>query len=132
MAQCFTFPLMNLIEKEISTITPSDAPTVAPLMRNKVVKVDAMAELQSLQKPATITTYARLADHFTNQLFQKYSNSDEVHLVFDRYDLALSLKSAATKQRRGDQDPAYYRITDSTHTGKGPMKRLLSHGATKK
>ena len=42
--------LMTLIEKEISTITPIEAPTAAPLMRNKVAIVDGMAELQSLEK----------------------------------------------------------------------------------
>ena len=86
--------LMTLIEKEISTVTPIDAPTTAPLIRNKVVIVDGMAELQSLKKAATITTSAHLTDHFTNQLFQEYSDSDEVHLGFDRYDVSLSLKSA--------------------------------------
>ena len=40
---------MPLIEKEISTITPIDAPTTAPLMPTKVVIVDGMAELQSLK-----------------------------------------------------------------------------------
>ena len=95
MLHCTTkSALMTLIEKEISTITPIDAPTTVPLMRNKVVIVDGMAELQSLKRAATITTSAHLADHFTNQRFQEYSDSDEVHLVFDRYDVALSLKSA--------------------------------------
>ena len=51
MPHCSTkSALMTLIDKEISTITPSDAPTTAPLMRNKVVVVDGMAELQSLKK----------------------------------------------------------------------------------
>ena len=100
MLHCSTkSALITLIDREISSITPSDAPTAAPLMRNKVVIVDGKAELQSLRKPATITTCARLADHFTNQLFQRYSESDELHLVFDKYDVALSLKSA-TRERR--------------------------------
>ena len=95
MLHCSTkSALMTLIEKKISTITPIDAPTTAPLMRNKVVIADGMAELQSLKKAATNTTSAHLADHFTNQHFQEYSDSHEVHLVFDRYDVALSLKSA--------------------------------------
>ena len=91
MLHCSTkSALMTLIDKEISTITLSDAPTTAPLMRNNLVVVDGMAELQSLKKAATITTCTHLADHFTNQHFHEYSNSDEVHLVFDRYDVALS------------------------------------------
>ena len=51
MLHCSTkSALMTLIEKEVSTITPIGAPTTAPLMRNKVVIVDGMAELQSLKK----------------------------------------------------------------------------------
>lgn len=61
-----------------------------------------MAELQSLDKPAVITTCAHLAEHFSEQFLNKYGDSDELHLVFDRYDVPLSLKSAT-------------RITDSTH-----------------
>ena len=71
MLHCSTkSALMTLIEKEISTITLSDAPTAAPLMGNKVVIVHGTAELQSIRKPATPTTCTRLADHFTNHPFQ--------------------------------------------------------------
>ena len=30
---------------------------------------------------------AELAENFSNHIFQKYSGSDEVRLIFDRYDL---------------------------------------------
>ena len=55
-----------------------------------MVIVDGMAELQSLDKPAVITTCAHLAEHFTEKVPQKYVESDELHLVFDRYDFPLS------------------------------------------
>ena len=94
-----------------------------------------MAELQSLvcmlDKPTSITTCSQLAEHYTNQLLQKCSESDEIHVVFDRYDVEFSLKSATRVRRQGGQDPVYYRITDSTHVGKVPMKKLLSHNKTK-
>ena len=59
-----------------------------------MVIVYGMAELQSLDKPAVITTCAHLAEDFTEKVLQKYFESDELHLVFDRYDFPLSLKSA--------------------------------------
>ena len=65
------------------------------------------------------------------QLLQKCSESDESHVVFDRYDVELSLKSATRIQRQGGQDPVYYRITESTHMGKVPMKKLLTHNKAK-
>lgn len=51
-----------------------------------------------------------------------------------RYDVPLSLKTATRKTRQGGQggqDPIYYKITDTTHIAKVPMKRLLSHVNTK-
>ena len=57
--------------------------------------------------------------------------SNEVRLIFDRYDLPLSLKAATREIRQGGQDPAYYKITKSTQIAKVSMKRLLSHTRTK-
>ena len=122
---------MSLIEKEAPTVTSSDVPPDAPVMRKKVVIVDGMAELQSLDKPSIITTCAHLAEHFTEHFLTKYRDSDELYLVFDRYDIPLSLKSANQVRRQGDHHPVYYRITDSTHIAKITMKRLLSHERTK-
>lgn len=99
-------------------------------MRKKVVTADGMAELQSLHKPAIITTCAHPAEHFTEQVLEKYSHSDELHLVFERYGISLFLQSATRVRRQGDQHPVYYRITDSTHISKVTMKRLLSHEKT--
>lgn len=45
--------------------------------------------------------------------------------------MPLSLKTATRKTRQGGQDPIYYKITDTTHIAKVPMKRLLSHVNTK-
>ena len=59
----------------------------------KVVIVDAMKEVQSLQRPANITNCSQLADQFTSHILQRYSKVDEVHLVFDRYDVPKSLKT---------------------------------------
>lgn len=58
------------------------------------------------------------------QLVHKCSESDEIHVVFDRYDVELSLKSATRVQRQGGQDRVYFRITDSTHIGKVPMRNF--------
>ena len=43
----------------------------------------------------------------------------------------MSLKEATRKKRQRDQDPIYYRITDSTDISKASMKKLLSHTKTK-
>ena len=62
---------------------------------------------------------------------QTHTVSNEVRLIFDRFDLPFSLKVATGVRRQGSQAPVYYHITDKTHIAKVPMKRLLSHAKTK-
>ena len=97
----------------------------------KVAIVDGMAEVQSLHKPEWIRNCAQLAEHFSNRVMQTHTGSNEVRLIFDRYDLPFSLKAATRVRRQGSQAPVYYHITDTTHIAKVPMKRLLSHTKTK-
>ena len=121
---------MTLTEKEAPAVDSSNVMSDVRV-RKKVVIVDGMAELQSLDKPAVITTCAHLAEHFTEKVLQKYFESDELHLVIDRCDSPPSLKSATRVRRQGKQHPVYYRVTDSTHIAKLLVKHLLSDKRTK-
>jgi hypothetical protein len=73
-----------------------------------------------------------LSDHFKLHIFEKYQGSDEICLIFDRYDLSSSLKEATRLKRQGNATSVYYHITPSTHIAKVTMKKLLSHLNTKK
>ena len=97
----------------------------------KVAIVDGMAEVQSHDKPEWIKNCRDLAEHFTNRLLLKYNDLQELHIIFDRYDVPSSLKSALRVKRQGGHAPIYYSITDSTHIAKVPMKKLLAHSKTK-
>ena len=121
----------------------------------KVAIVDGMAEIQSLDKLEWIKTCKHLAEHFHNHLFSKhdetqgirlikhlaehfhnhlFSKHDEtqgIRLIFDRYNVPSSLKSDTRPKRQGSEDPVYYRISDSTHIAKVPLKKLLSRTKTK-
>ena len=57
----------------------------------KVVIVDGMAKVHSFDKPEWIRNCAQLADHFSNFVMQRYTGSNEVGLIFDRYDLLTRL-----------------------------------------
>ena len=81
-------------------------------------------------KPEWIKNCSQLAEHSISCVFQQYSNSSEVHLIFKRYDLPLSLKSAKRDRRQGGQQPVFYHITDTTNISKAPLKRLLFHVKT--
>ena len=91
----------------------------------KVAIVDAMAEVQSLQKPAYITKCSHLPDQFTSHSLQRYSEADEVKLVLDRYDVHKSIKTDMHERRRGSQPAISYHITDTTNIAKIPMTRIL-------
>ena len=93
MLHCSTkSALMNAIEKHVNPEYSTTECRIAPSMQGKVSVVDGMAELQFLDKPTwIITTCSQLAEHYMNQLLQKCSESDEIHVVFDRYDVELSL-----------------------------------------
>ena len=43
-------------------------------------------------------------DHFVNGIEQTYGSLDELPLIFDKYDLPISLKEATTEKRQGGQD----------------------------
>ena len=74
----------------------------------------------------------QLAEGFTARINHKYKSNDEVRLIFDRYDLLMCLKTATRVKRQAGQDHVYYRISNSTHIVKVPMRKLLSHSKTKK
>ena len=63
-------------------------------MQVKVAIVDGMAEIQSLDKLDWIKTYKHLAENFNNHLFSKHDETQEICLIFDRYDVPSSLKCA--------------------------------------
>ena len=86
---------------------------------------------KSSHSPEWIRNCAQLAEHFSNRVMQTHTGSNEVQLIFDRYDLPFSLKAATRVRRQGIQAPVYYHITDATHIAKVPMKRVLSHTKTK-
>ncbi|CAH3164811.1 unnamed protein product, partial [Porites lobata] len=106
--------LMHILEKAGGPSTNTQEITAG----FKVAIVDGMAEVQSLDKPEWIKNCRDLAEHFTNRLLVKY-------------DVPSSLKSATRVKRQGGHVPIYYRITDSTHIAKLPMKKLLAHSKTK-
>ena len=92
---------------------------------------DGMDEVQCFGKPNWVQNSSQVANCFTQQLLEKYHNSDEMHVVFDRYDVNDSLETFTRQKRQGGQAPIAYHVTDTTNIAKIEMKRLLSHTKTK-
>ena len=93
MLQCTAkSPLMAIPEKTpLGTCVQSDNTLPATGPNLTVIIIDGMAELQGLSKPGTVRSCAQLADHFIDTIKQKYGKNAEVRLIFDRYDVAMSL-----------------------------------------
>ena len=121
---------MSLIEKEGPTVSSGDVPPEASVVRKKVVIVDGMTELQSVDKPAIIKLVLIMLNILQNRLSRSTVTATN-YTWSSTDDIPISLKSATRVQRQGDQHPVYYRITDSTHIAEVTTKRLLSHEKTK-
>ena len=72
-----------------------------------------------------------LAKHFLNVVEQKSTGFDEVHVIFDRYDIANSLKERTRQLRYGDQRSISYHISDDAVIEKTTLKQLLSSNTNK-
>ena len=97
----------------------------------KVIIVDGMAVVQAMGKPAWVKTCADFAKHFIAVLSSKVQGYDEVHLVFERYDVATSLKEGTRERRLGAQTAVFYHVDDRTRIGKVSIKQFLSSTKTK-
>ena len=98
----------------------------------EIAIIDGMAEVQALEKTEGMSTCSQLRDAFANEIFRKYKNYDELHVIFDRYDIQISLKQAERERRSEGTVAIHYYITDSTDIRKVSMKALLAHNQTKK
>ena len=114
-----------------STVPDVDTSSEADTYQ-KVAVVDGMADLQALDKPEYVKTCLQLADHFIERFWEKYETYDEVHLVFDRYDIGdVSLKASTRERRLAGNKAVAYHITDTSSIAKVSMKNLLAHVKTK-
>ncbi len=101
------------------------------VLSHKVTVIDGMAVVQSMGKPTWVKTCAQWADHFLATLDSKANDYDEVHLVFDRYDVPNSLKQATRERRLAGNLPITYHVSDNTPLAKVTAKQFLACASTK-
>jgi len=124
--------LEELPNKSSGDQQPQDVTNdTAPFPLRNVTVVDGMAVVQVMGKPPWVNTCTQWADHFTATLDSKFSDCDEVHLVFDRYYLPTSLNEATRERRQGGKSATAYRVADDTPVGKVSAKQFLSSNTTK-
>ena len=125
--------LMKIIENIPTDTGDEEARVQQQPLDVKVALVDGMAEVQSLQKSDGMKQMSDLAKKFTTDLFRKYNKQsyNEVHIIFDRYDVPQSLKTTARIRRQGGKPAIAYHISDNTKIENIPLKQLLAHTNTK-
>lgn len=115
----------------VADVQPETSTESVLLPQKKVTVMDGMAIVQAMGKPPWIKTCAQWAAHFISILDSKGKQYDEIHLVFDRYDLTSSLKEATRERRQGGKPNTAYHVEDSTPVGKVTAKEFLSSIRTK-
>ena len=123
--------LMTLAEQETAIVTPSNDLATTSLECKKVDIVDSIVAWRCFNPLIGITKFFELADHFSVSILQKHCDCDELHLVFNRYDIPLSLETATRVRRQYDQEPVSYHVRDSTHIPTTQMKQLQLHTKAK-
>ena len=98
---------------------------------HRVFIVDGMAVMQEMGKPANIINAANLCEHFLKIVEQRAIHFNEIHIIFDRYDLPISLKQHVRDVRTSKKTSLAYCISHDTNIEKIPLQVLLSNATTK-
>ena len=130
--------LMGILEslpnsKQDSPVTSAlpDNPNNALTESKKVAVLDGMALVQELGIRKGTKSCLELASAFIYKLCLMTKGHDEIHLVFDRYDLQMSLKDATRARRVLGTKTITYHVTDSTSLTNVTAKQFLAGNKTK-
>ena len=121
--------LMDILESLVVEPPPTDNQPNS--VAGQVTIIDGMAVVQAMGKPTWVRTGKDLAKHFLNVVEQTSTGFDEVHVIFDRYDIANSLKERTQQLRYGDQRSISYHISDDAVIEKTTLKQLLGSNTFK-
>ena len=108
-----------------------DNPNNALTESKKVAVLDGMALVQELGIRKGTKSWLELASAFIYKLCLMTKGHDEIHLVFDRYDLQMSLKDATRARRVLGTKTITYHVTDSTSLTNVTAKQFLAGNKTK-
>ena len=95
--------VITILEKEINQTLISKDFTSNERELDRVAIEDAMIVVQSLNKLSSVKTCKDLSDHFCRKMTQLFHRYEEIHLIFDRYDVESSLKTETRSRRLGSK-----------------------------
>lgn len=98
---------------------------------DKVIIIDAMAEVHSLHKLPLMKKITDLKREFVNRVKRVTNSYDEARVIFDRYDVEHNLKETTRNKKAKKTVPRYYDVHDDMLISKVPLKDLLASSKTK-
>ena len=123
--------LMSILESSLPDQRPDQEEDRCQHAGKSVVIIDGMAVVQSMGKPTWVRNGRDLASHFLEIIDNRSKECDEVHIVFDRYDIPNSLKQGIRQFRQGCNRLMVYQISDGAVIEKITLKQLLSSNVNK-
>jgi len=91
--------LMSILESSLPDQRPDQEEDRRQHAGKSVVIIDGMAVVQSMGKPRWVRNGRDLACRFLEIIDNRSKECDEVHVVFDRYDIPNSLKQGIRQFR---------------------------------
>lgn len=122
--------LMNILENLLPQ-NISDTDEEPTQHTGSIAIIDGMAVVQSMGKPTWVRTGRDLATHFLEIIDKRSQECDEVHIIFDRYDLPNSLKEGTRQFRQGCNRSVVYHISDDAVIEKIALKQLVGSSVNK-
>ena len=86
----------------------------AGLPRVRVAVLDGMSILQSVGIPKNVTICKELSERFIGYIETILDGYQEGHIIFDRYDIPGSMKTATRQRRLARTKPIVFHVKDAT------------------
>lgn len=128
--------LTHILELSGKTVLSDNTNTVKQYSSSsqaeyKICIVDGMAIMQEMGKPQYIFTASDLCNHFLKIVEQQSTGFQEIHIIFDRYDIVPSLKQQIRDMRVNKSNIISYNISGDVNIEKISLQNLLSSIVTK-
>ena len=118
--------LMSILKSSLPDQRPDQEEDGRQHAGKRIVNIDGMAVIQSMEKPTWVCNGRDLTIHFLETIDNRSKECDEIHTAFDRYVIPNSLKQGTRQFHQGCNRSMVYQISDDAVIEKITLKQLLS------
>ena len=113
--------LMSILKSSLPDQRPDQEEDGRQHAGKRIVNIDGMAVIQSMEKPTWVCNGRDLTIHFLETIDNRSKECDEIHTAFDRYVIPNSLKQGILQFRQGCNRPMVYNEHFVVGTGFSPI-----------